>query len=60
MKDKDDKVITKTCKNCNCNIHNSCHIHHIEMGYQGLLLTGFKSSGWDEHFKHADARRLGY
>jgi hypothetical protein len=38
----------------NCKIHRNCHVHRIEMGYQGLLITGGKATGWDDHID-ADA-----
>ena len=43
---KDNK---RSCTKCNCNQHDNCHVEHIEMGYQGLVITGGQCTGWDNH-----------
>ena len=40
-----------TKKTANCKKHKNCHVDHVEMGYQGLLITGGKSTGFETHQK---------
>ena len=43
------------CKRCNCDKHKNCHVDYVEMGFQGLMITGGKSTGFETHFPHKEA-----